>query len=103
MHVSDQQQPHAHDPRQVCIEHSPIETILLARLGLVLRPRALGIEMEVTDQADGTALAQLKWVDRASSQKREQGYLGATRAQALLVAIELLEREGRQRPGAYQA
>ena len=95
--------PHAHEPHQVCIEHSPIETLLLARLGLVLRPTALGIEMEVSNMPDGSALAQVKWVDRASSKHRSESYPGPTRAQAILVAIELLEREGRQRPGAYTA
>jgi hypothetical protein len=52
---------------------------------------------------DGSALAQVKWVDRASSKHRSESYPGTTRAQAILVAIELLEREGRQRPGAYTA
>lgn len=94
---------HTHGPQQVCIEHSPIETILMARLGLMLRPTSLGIEMEVIDQPDGTALSRVKWIDRASSQHREREYIGQTRAQALLITIELLEQEGRRRPGVFSA
>ncbi len=99
--------PHPpHADGGLCIEHSPLEKILMVRIGTIVSRIGTMVGVEVTDEPFKDQRAVVRWCSRATGLSEVRSEDGPTKCQALVILAERMEAErsgDRQRPSVYSA
>lgn len=92
-----------HGTGQLCMEHSPLVHILLARGALVVGQVGTSVEIELSEHM-GEQRAFVRWKCRATQMIQGRSNEAPTKCQALVKLIERVEGEPKGgRPSAYSA
>ncbi len=81
-----------HGAGGLCIEHSSLDHLLMVRLGIIVARRGTGISMQAHDIA-GKQHAFVFWKCRTTGEQQTRSAEAPTKAQALVLLIEMAEGE----------